>query len=367
LEDDWRQRAVLAEEAMSMPNRDTFLVALLLVSVACGGCQAAAEDGGGRQQAEPSAERAEREAARQQALRLVESLGGWLHHPVSRDPTRPEVGSQVDLRGTEVTDDQLGVLAGIDELWTLRLDNTGITDEGLRIIAERLPKIDTLYLSGTKITGKGLRHLKSLQNLEWLGIDDTAVRESDLAVLAGMKRLRKVTPFYDGTAKAWLTEGELVSTPWVAGADGALALRVLASKKAVAAEAPLVLLAELRNETKETLHVLRPVYRHASAAIMVRMEGPTGPIKYSGRSPSGVIGSSCLAVVSPGEVVRDRLELWTSDFVGSDRPGKYVVYFTYRSDGSWREVAKRLGFDKLWVGGSITAGPLELTKVAAEE
>ena len=116
----------------------------------------------------------------------------------------------LNLYWTDLTDDDLTLLGGLDRLRTLimpvRATTEGlrhlkgltalaelyppneITDEGLAGL-RHLPNIKELFLYGSKITDAGLVHFKPLQQLEFLGIQHTGVTGSGLIHLQDLANL----------------------------------------------------------------------------------------------------------------------------------------------------------------------------------
>ena len=116
----------------------------------------------------------------------------------------------LNLYWTDLTDDDLTLLRGLDRLRTLimpvRATTEGlrhlkgltalaelyppneITDEGLAGL-RHLPNLKELFLYGSKITDAGLVHFKPLHQLEFLGIQHTRVTGSGLVHLQGLKNL----------------------------------------------------------------------------------------------------------------------------------------------------------------------------------
>lgn len=94
----------------------------------------------------------------------------------------------IDLRGTNVTDDDLKVIAALPDVVTLELSNTKVTDVGLERL-ERARQLEYLDLSNTPITNAGLVHLKGLQRLRSLLLINTKIDSGGLIHLAGLKRL----------------------------------------------------------------------------------------------------------------------------------------------------------------------------------
>ena len=68
--------------------------------------------------------------------------------------------AELDLNGTQITDDGLAIVAGFPELKTLRVARTKITDEGFR--TNLLPKASLIHLdlTGTDIKGSTKREWK---------------------------------------------------------------------------------------------------------------------------------------------------------------------------------------------------------------
>ena len=116
----------------------------------------------------------------------------------------------LNLYWTDLTDDDLTLLGGLDRLRTLimpvRATTEGlrhlkgltalaelyppneITDEGLAGL-RHLPTLKELFLYGSKITDAGLVHFKPLQQLEFLGIQHTRVTGSGLFHLQDLANL----------------------------------------------------------------------------------------------------------------------------------------------------------------------------------
>jgi serine/threonine protein kinase len=91
-----------------------------------------------------------------------------------------------------VNDHDLSVLAGLDHLRVLNLDNTEITDEGLKDVAAA-GKLVSLSLTSTQVTDAGLVQLKSLTALEDLRLDKLPISDAGLAHLTAFSRLKKLS------------------------------------------------------------------------------------------------------------------------------------------------------------------------------
>src|SRR5687767_7854962 len=126
----------LIEGAMKMSSIDRCRVALLLVAMAA--CEATARGQGSD----------------------VVSRGA---------PTRDEQGRIVKLNyylfgniptGTNITDEELAQLAGLEHLQELRMVRCPVTDKGL-VHLKALRSLKLLSLAGTKVTDAGMKELQS--------------------------------------------------------------------------------------------------------------------------------------------------------------------------------------------------------------
>ena len=77
--------------------------------------------------------------------------------------------------------------ADLEKVTRLHLDETKITDVGLKDVA-KLKQLTTLGLAYTKITDVGLKELAKLQKLEYLSLRDTKITK------AGVAELQKALP-----------------------------------------------------------------------------------------------------------------------------------------------------------------------------
>ena len=300
------------------------------------------------------------EPTRAQAIARIAELGGRTAPPA---PTPNDRVSQVHLSGTQATDADLRLLVALPELQHLDLSDTGITDDGLKHVAV-LKELCSLKLKKTSVTGAGLAHLKNLPRLGHLDVTDAKVQESDLARLKGIKSLRSVLPFPRGAFKAWLVEGELESTAWVTSRDKGLSLRVLTPKRHYAPSEAVILLAELRNDSKRDWVVLRPFGDEPRVITgLMAIRGPKGRVKYSGPAPSYRLGRGSVSPLGPGQVIRDHLELPVSLFRRFDAEGEYFFKLWYNvHDAHYGKLAARWFPDrKLWTG-EMRSKELKITK-----
>jgi NADH-quinone oxidoreductase subunit M len=80
--------------------------------------------------------------------------------------------SQLDLSGSEATDETVRLLRNTKRLTFLNLSHTAISDEGVRDIAGMV-HLTWLKLADTSISAAGLAHLKKLENLQTLDLSNT--------------------------------------------------------------------------------------------------------------------------------------------------------------------------------------------------
>ncbi len=108
----------------------------------------------------------------------------------------PDIGRQAGLRklnlcGTlELDDGGLAAIAGLSELEELILDETSVTDDGLRHLASlsRLKKLSLYAAHG--VTGGGFEHLAALGELEVLDLSATDAGDKVAEPLSRLPRLR---------------------------------------------------------------------------------------------------------------------------------------------------------------------------------
>ena len=121
-----------------------------------------------------------------QAVRLIEQLGGMY----KRDDTMGgKPITSVSLWSRQVTDTGLKELAGLKQLRDLDIGETKVSDLGLKELAGLL-QLRTLKLNATKVTDVGLNELTGLMNLYKLRLDKTHVTDTGLKELASLKNLR---------------------------------------------------------------------------------------------------------------------------------------------------------------------------------
>jgi hypothetical protein len=95
----------------------------------------------------------------------------------------------LSLKYSNVTDDDLRLVASIGNLRHLSLNGTDISDAGLRHLGT-CQRLEALSLPETNVTEDGLKQLRDLPALKWVMIDDRVTPEQ-------RRRLRQVLPEVD--------------------------------------------------------------------------------------------------------------------------------------------------------------------------
>jgi internalin A len=127
------------------------------------------------------------DASESQAINSIKRLGGSVQRD-SRAPGRPVIG--VGFSGTDVTDDDLAILRNLPRLEILTLSRTAVSDSGLKHLGG-LKNLKQLHLPA-RTTDEGLANLVGLSKLQLLDILDSQVTDAGLEYLKGLANLRVV-------------------------------------------------------------------------------------------------------------------------------------------------------------------------------
>jgi hypothetical protein len=107
------------------------------------------------------------------------TLTGWDQHDYSILKSRPDV-VVLQIANPDVTDATLENVRGMEKLQELDLNDTQITDQGLKILKE-LPALARLRLRGTKTTDDGfLREIADKETLMEIDVRDTSIASSTM-------------------------------------------------------------------------------------------------------------------------------------------------------------------------------------------
>jgi hypothetical protein len=95
----------------------------------------------------------------------------------------------LSLHGTNLTNDGMKHLSGLEVLDTLSLKFTNISDDGLGHLSG-LNNLVKLQLSDSKISGLGLKHLAGMRKLQHLELRNLEIIDEDLKHLEPLQDLR---------------------------------------------------------------------------------------------------------------------------------------------------------------------------------
>ena len=143
-----------------------------------------------------------------EAVKVVRQLGGWVHYRLRyslRDESdedryeRQLIGDRtvtvVSHCGEEIGDGVCNSLHHLRNLRRLYLDETKITDAGLKQIGN-LRRLERLSVSGTRISGHGIKELQELKSLQKLNISQASITDQAVDNLIRIHGLRKLV-IYD--------------------------------------------------------------------------------------------------------------------------------------------------------------------------
>jgi len=138
---------------------------------------------GTRSSGSPAADEQKAIARLKQAVDLV---------TIGRDETKPgEPVIEVRLFGERATDAILPELRNFKSLRSLRLNDTSVSNEGLKILQD-LPGLEEVGLRGEKFTDGAVEHLRGVKHLKSLGLCGSAFTDGSLVKLKGASTLRSL-------------------------------------------------------------------------------------------------------------------------------------------------------------------------------
>jgi hypothetical protein len=124
---------------------------------------------------------------------------------VVADRVRAQKSDSIDARPyPSLADRDLAVLQGLTHLKNLNLDNTEVTDEGMKDVAQAANLV-SLSLTNTQVSDAGLAHLRPLTNLDDLRLDKLPITDAGLAHVGDFSRLRKLSLYQTHISDAGLT------------------------------------------------------------------------------------------------------------------------------------------------------------------
>jgi hypothetical protein len=104
---------------------------------------------------------------------------------------------------------------------------------------------------------------------------------------------------------------DLSASGWSTSEDGELSLRIVTAHGPISADEPVWVLAKVRNDSDETLTVLKPFGdQYMAEASGFEITGAEGKVEYSGDTPSDMLGADAFTYLVPGESM---LDAWSTD------------------------------------------------------
>ena len=129
-----------------------------------------------------------------------ENLGAYLSQ-------RGDLVNDMDLSGSTISDDGLAHLSKSPNLATLSLENTSVSDAGLKALQKARPtKLSELNLHATSIGDEGARALGKIVSLQRLNLNDTNVSCDSAAGLRGLKNLQVLSLDYSAMGNNGVAE-----------------------------------------------------------------------------------------------------------------------------------------------------------------
>jgi hypothetical protein len=124
-----------------------------------------------------------------------------------------------------------------------------------------------------------------------------------------------------------------------------------------------VIFADVRNDSEETVNILRPFVDDYRAYCRIIMYGPSGQkVEYAGPTPDYEISGPLFSSLEPWAIIQGQIELRVEDFDRSETVGDYTIEYEYWVHESDRIQAQQDGFDTLWIG-RLTTQPIRVKKV----
>ena len=137
------------------------------------------------------------------AIGCGRDIGKWLRQSKMHEIDLS--GDYDDPAGYATDEDLAAIIArkNADEVTTLWLYHSNITDEGLEPVA-RLKNLTKVSLGESWIADNGLRHLAKLEQVQVLRLDDSAVSDDGLKHLANFKNLEVLSLYNTDVTDAGL-------------------------------------------------------------------------------------------------------------------------------------------------------------------
>jgi Leucine Rich repeat len=115
---------------------------------------------------------------------------------VLRNLSTPESDNTTFPEHFRLTDASIGSLSRLTRLRFLEIGQSGLTDNGVRLLCETFTDLNTLRLRAPAITNRALQHLGTLRHLVELNITGaTQISDEGLPYLAGLRDIERLELF----------------------------------------------------------------------------------------------------------------------------------------------------------------------------
>jgi hypothetical protein len=118
-------------------------------------------------------------------VRLIHELGGWY---TRQDQNERGPIVSIGLSGDRVTNTVLKELAALDQLNTLNLTDSLVTDDGLANLV-KMKRLEDLSLNHSKVTSECWKHIVAHEDLRVLSLSGTRLGNSGLTNVKKLKKL----------------------------------------------------------------------------------------------------------------------------------------------------------------------------------
>ncbi|MCG8648738.1 MAG: protein kinase, partial [Pirellulales bacterium] len=151
------------------------------------------------------AEQANRNQRQLASIAAINELGGSMRF----DKGEPALVT-VSFNGQQYNDAHLVHVRNLDNLRTLYLPNTNVTNNGMRDQVRHMTTLHNLYVPSTKVTDEGIKFIAELEELRVLYIHDLQLTDDGLAPLKDLKKLVGLsldrTPISDAALQRHLSQ-----------------------------------------------------------------------------------------------------------------------------------------------------------------
>ena len=116
--------------------------------------------------------------------------------------------------------------------------------------------------------------------------------------------------------------------------DEILAVRLSVASRIMTVNESIRVTCEIRNASTRKITILRPFGdRYVAQAVGLKIWSGGRRIRYTGANLTYPLSAHAFAVIGPGEVVEDKLEVTIDNFGGIASPGVYILRYDYAYDG----------------------------------